>query len=77
MRSEKSEISSTDHPRNFFHRAHNPYKVILFEEYSISTFQKHIVFLYTGVSGRSCDGVKMTIFKKVGALPEPGFERST
>ena len=65
--SDFDQIPSTDHPCNFFHRTHSPYKVILFEEYSMSTFQKHIVFLCTDVSGRSCDGVKMSIFKKVGA----------
>ena len=45
---------------------YRPQKVILFEELSISTFQKHIVFICTDVSGQSYDGVKMALFGKVG-----------
>ena len=66
QRSDFDQISSTDHPCNFFHRTYRPHKVILFEELSISTFQKHIVFICTDVSGRSYDGVKMAIFGRAG-----------
>ena len=43
-----------------------PLQSYTFEELLISTFQKHIVFICTDVSGRSYDGVKMAIFEKVG-----------
>ena len=63
--SDFDQIPSTGHPCNFFHRTHSPYKVILFEELLISSFQKHIVFICTDVSGRSCDGVKRVRWSKI------------
>ena len=62
-------IPSTLYPRNFFWISHSPYKVILFEKYMINAFRKHIVFLRANVSGRNCDGLKMTIFVEMGAWP--------
>ena len=69
MGSEKCQFVPTGHRHNFFQRAHSTNKVILFEQYSVSSFQKHTVYLCTDPSGRSCDGLKMTIFGEIGARP--------